>query len=267
MKKILVLLMLVSIGITDLSAQPEWRPTYSGILRVRLSDNYPITIALDGRYFEKHGPSLTIGDLPPGRHYLKIYTFTPDGEGEARAHLVFEGRVKVFRDAITNLIFNATTGDMNISEGNDDSFNEPEPEKVRGRKIMPEGPAIANVQPDTAVRTVEPKENKAAPPDLSKPPYPKLVKNDLDKLGNKVNAKVTDTDKLKELQSGLAKKALSTKQLKIVLTWLTFESSRVEFAKWAYSHTIDKQNFRDIVSSLKYQESKDELNGYINSAK
>ncbi len=271
MKKIFVVLVFLGLAAPHIIAQPENRPRYSGVLRVRLADNYPITIALDGRYFQKHGPRLTVGDLPTGRHYLKVYTYTPDGRSEeAKAHLVFEGKVKVSGDGITNFVFDDRTGDKQTFIGEDNGYREPAPETMRGRRMVPEGPTRHNAEQNAPIDTVPAikAENKVVPPaDMSKPNFPKIAKADLDKLGVKVNADVTDTDKLKELQAALAKKSLSTEQLKKILPWLNFESSRVEFARWAFSHTADKQNFHTVVESLKYKESQDELNGALNLPK
>lgn len=267
MKKILVLLVFFSFAVPQMNAQPEWRPEYKGVLRVRLEDNYPITVALDGRYFQKHGPRLTIGDLPTGRHYLKIYTFTPQGGADARAHLVYEGKVRISGEGITNLVYDPVTGAIHTFIGEDNNYMEPGPGEMRGRKLVPESSTPQNTIIDT-MPAIKPVEKKFIPPTVSsKPPYPALNKKDMDKLGTKVKARITDTDKLKDLQASMAKKALNTQQLKVILTWLNFESSRVDFAKWSYNHTTDKQNYNDIVNDLIYKESKDELIDYLNAAK
>ena len=262
MKRLVVVLLFLSFGLSKMYAQSEYRNEYGGVLRVRLIDNYPITIALDGRYFQKHGPSLTIGDLPPGKHFLKIYTYTPRENSDAKAHLVFEGRVKVFADGVTYLVYDPTNGDMQVSKGDRESM-EPGPGRVRGRQQVPY--YNQNNEHRPAAPVAEPVKEDVKVPDakLTKPAYAQISKDALNKLGNKINAKITDTDKLKELQSALAKKAISVEQLKLILTWLNFESSRVEFAKWAFPNLTDKQNFISITAGMKYAESKDELNKFL----
>jgi len=265
MKKLAFLLLFVLFSgiVYQLDAQPQYRPNNPGVLRVRLADNYPITLALDGRYFEKHGTRLTIGDLPPGRHYIKIYTYTATGNGKSRAHLVYEGKIKVLANDVTNLIYNSTTGDIHLFAGNDDDYNEPEENVMRNRKMEPDMAAGNTTSTPAAPDTMR----KVIPADVTKPNLPAITADALNKAGIKINKLVTDTDKLKELQSIMLKKAFTTNQLQLMLTWLSFETSRVEFAKWAFEHTLDKENYSQIAEHFKYQDSKDELIQFLQSRK
>jgi hypothetical protein len=273
MKNRILLLVFIafSASFSKVNAQPEWRPKHSGILRVRLTDNFPITLALDGRYFEKHGSHLTIGDLPPGRHQLKIYTYSLRRDGTAKAHLVFEGRIKVFANDATNLVYDQVSGDMHIFAGPDNYENEPQDNVMNHRRMEPDGANTqAELTPEEHAPALQPKTDtmeKVVPADLSKPKFPALSKDGINKAGIKINALVTDTDKLKLMQSEMAKKAFTTAQLQVMLTWLSFESSRVEFAKWAFDHTLDKEKFSKIADQLKYQDSKEELLQFLKSRK
>jgi hypothetical protein len=86
------------------------------------------------------------------------------------------------------------------------------------------------------------------------------------KVEQKVKDKITDTDKLKQLQSSLKKKSFDTNQLTQMMGWLNFEQSKLEFAKWAYTHTTDKNNFAEVENKFSDNNNRNELDSYINGA-
>lgn len=56
---------------------------------------------------------------------------------------------------------------------------------------------------------------------------------------------------------------LMTSQVKELLTVLSFESNRLDFARYAYPRTFDQANYADVKDGLKYTKSKDELAAFI----
>jgi hypothetical protein len=354
-----------------------------GMLRVQLADRTPISIALDGRYFRNNGRSLTVGDLPEGQHYLKIYTHTPGrGEmyGRGGRQLLFEGNVDVYQGQVTMFLLNAYTGDTKITQGNintdasgrpnyqDYGYNGvPDNQGGNGYQGDPNTPPNNNGGYDQNNGNMPPpppngytdqgnvppppngyQDNNAysqngngynSPNNGNTPPpngyndnqgnnapppsngYPDNSQNGngynpdggnvnnnsnnyngnggyryggsyndgsngqnpaaapaphvattvdqpyMDKLQVKVNNKITDTDKQKLLETLLAKQTVSTAQVSTIMGWLNFESSRVAFAKWAYSIVVDKRNYQSLGKQFTYQSSRDELNSYINSNK
>jgi hypothetical protein len=247
------------------------------MLKVSTSEHSPIKIAIDNRYYKKHAATLTIGHLPQGRHYLKIYAFQQEQDGEAHAHLLFEGKIRIFEGQVNTMIFDQASGDLLVSRSGMENMNQAhlpgdaEPPMAQTQEsnprenTMPAPPPVpAQATTPVAATSPKPEKNNVEAAVSEKPKYPLINKDAMKKLSDNVSAKITDTDKLKVLQNGLAKKSLKTDQLKTIMSWLNFESSRVELAKWAYNHTVDKENFSSITSHFTYQDSKDEMNNYIN---
>jgi len=280
MKQIFLVWALFIASTGYVNAQDEWhevRDQYTGMLKVSRVDHYPITVAVDGRHYKKHGESLTIGHLPRGKHDLRIYTISENDGGDLHAHLVFEGRIRIRAGELTMAVLDDNTGDLDVSQAAMPDINRNyEPEQRDGEAMPePEGIALSQKQAPAEEKAVaaeqapkhampKPEKTKTAPVSKEKPAYPLLTKDSQSKLAKAVSDKITDTDKLKVMQNALAKKAMKTSQLKQMMGWLNFESSRVELAKWAYNHTVDKENFSVITSQFSYQESKDEMKGYIN---
>jgi hypothetical protein len=86
-----------------------------------------------------------------------------------------------------------------------------------------------------------------------------------EKLKVKVDAKTTDTEKLKLMKEALRRETVTTFQVGTMLDWFLFESTRLEFAKWAYSITTDKDFYNDLASKFSYESSKEELAEFLKS--
>lgn len=61
----------------------------------------------------------------------------------------------------------------------------------------------------------------------------------------------------------LDQNTVSTKQLSVLLTYFTFESNKLDVAKYAYMHTCDKKNYYMLYSSFNFDSSVEELKNYI----
>jgi hypothetical protein len=79
-------------------------------LRISLTDKTPITISVDGRYFNTRGESVTVNDMPWGRHYVKIFTHAQGRDGRGAERVVFEGRVRTNRNQVTLFSYDAYSG-------------------------------------------------------------------------------------------------------------------------------------------------------------
>lgn len=247
MKKLFVLLMSLLVSVSGFSKNHT-----PSILKVRLADNAPITVAIDSRHYRKAGASLTIGDLPPGRHYLRIYRFYAYRDGDAgKARLIYSANIKVPAGSIVTLVYDmgahtislgteyldGNTGEEAYAEGNNGGFNDDTYKENR----KPHTDDIYN--------------------------NGSLGKSDMNDLESKVEAKPGDLDKAKVLKTTLETRTYNTAQVRSMLGWLNFEDTKLDFAKWAYKNVSDKSNYRDLQSEFSQQESKDQFNAFIGSQK
>ena len=70
---------------------------------------------------------------------------------------------------------------------------------------------------------------------------------------------------LSTAKSIIASNCLSADQVVQVCNLFSFEDSKLEFAKCAYSKTTDRNNYFKVVNAFTYSSSKDDLNNYISS--
>jgi len=70
---------------------------------------------------------------------------------------------------------------------------------------------------------------------------------------------------MKVLKDALANETFVTYQVGNMMDWFSFESSKVDFAEWAYTKTVDKENFTDLENKLTYKNYRDDLDKFIKS--
>lgn len=260
MKKLWIVLLL-AVGITSAEAQ--------SMLRVHLTDNTPVNVAVDGRYFNKRGTGVTVGDLPPGRHLLQIYQATQDRRGRTFQDVIYEGKVKTYNGMISLFTYDPASNGIDIQQQDINTYSNNLPPEAQGqnqnqRQYNNNG---YNGNQDNYAGN---NDNNDAAPDISPVSADKigtLTDTKIDALKNKVAAKNTDTEKMKLLKDGLKDEKMTTNQVGVMIDWFGFESSKVDFAKWAYDNTVDNEYFSDLDAKFTYKNYQEDLDKFIQSKK
>ncbi len=246
MKKLLLLLLGFVFTISVYAQEPR------SILKIKLSNNQPLTIEIDGRRFNKVNTRLTVGDLPKGRHRLKVYRYIANSNGSGgQAKLVFEGSVKIAPYTMAYCIVDARTGRMEFYERDIDKPNDADDREFNDDK--------------TAANDTDDRRDGRNNDDRGS--YNKkdvLSQKDVDNLKTLADARITDSDKLKLLQTELGKKYYTTEQVRTMMRWLSFESSKLDLAKSSFSRVTDKNNYKMLETEFTFSSSKEEFNEYIN---
>jgi hypothetical protein len=269
MKRIASLILAVFALYGQLSAQ--------SVLRVRLADNTRFNVSVNGRYFDRKGTSITVGDLPAGNHYVKIFKVSYDRWGRVFDRTIFQGTVRTRNGMVSQMVYDPYARRMGVNLIPDNTIPVIRPDYNNDQNRakyndVPEPSRMANQ--DRPVSAYEPEPAQAVternnPPSNLPPASPlaegSMTDNDVEALKIKVDGQKTDTEKLKLLKSELRKETITTFQLATMLDWLLFESTKVELAKWAYYITKDKDYFSDIFNKFSYQSSKDELKQFVDN--
>ena len=264
MKKFLIVLMIFSGAAGICSAQSS--------IKVKLTDNSPFNVAVDGRYFNKRGTSVTVGDLPPGRHFLQIYSITNNRRGRGREEIIYEGKVRTSAGMVSLFTYDPYNRGTEITEMDINTFNSnrmpPYPNGDNGSR--------GNYIPDRAGRNNDYSRNnnfqnnnnnnnnndnyrQPAPP----PVTGSLTDAKIDQLKTNIASKKTDTEKTTFLKGELKDEQITTAQLGTMMDWLSFESSKEEFAEWAYPITVDKDAFGTLEGKLTYKNYQDDLDKFL----
>lgn len=227
MKSLYIFFCSILLAASSVSAHYADRST----LVVSLSDNSPLVVSIDDRNYNKHGRSITIDDLPRGWHRLRVYEYIEYKKGGGHAKLLYSGRIRV-----KNGTMNYAVLDMNSL-------------RIRMRTVEVEQDYANNEEEQMDM----PVENADDAP----------VSESIQGLKKKVDTKQTDTERLKMMKAELANSKYYTDELRTMLGWLAFESSKLDFAKWSYSKVEDEQNFPSLEAIFLLDESKEEFNQFV----
>lgn len=283
MKKLLLTTILVLLAVATVFAVPFRQRS---VLRIRLSDNRPLTVVIDGRNFDRRGTSITIGDLPAGRHSVRIYSYRPyrDGGG-GHARLLYSGTIRTRPGTITYCILDRNSGALGIRVRElDDSyfyngrFRDNDPSWTDGYR---DNDAPGNqwregdkdrdnddrYREDDRYNDDRRNDDRGSRNDDDNARPGSFRSNDMNDLQKRVEDRIGDTDKLKLMKSVLDRQTYTTAQVRTMAGWLSFDDTKTELLKWAYDNTTDKKNYWKLEDVLSFSSSKEELTRFLDGRK
>lgn len=221
------------------------------MLRVQLADNSPFTISVDNRYFNNRGTSITVGDLPRGRHRLQIFSYKEGRRGRGYEDEIYSGIVKTHDGMITMFGFDPYSGGTQVSEQPMGEYSQGLPPQAGDQQQPP----ADNYQNQSSQPVASPAPQKMG----------SLTDAKIDQLKTNVASKKTDTEKMNLLKDQLKNEQLTTNNVADIMDWFSFESTKVDFAKWAYNITIDREYYTDLENKFTYKNYMDDLDKFIRS--
>lgn len=290
MKQFAGTLAIVAITTAPVLAQSE--------LKVSLNDHTPITVSVDGRHFQKIGESVTVNSLPKGKHYVVVF-LAADSRAGHRAGIIWQGKVKTYFNQQTNCVIDPYTRQAVITEqdifnmtpatdaqtysnynlNNYDTRQVPDDNGYSGSQD-----ANSNSAQSTAPDNTQDNNGVAPLPDGAPVASPvseyneaellkstkgaksgKTTKTDskTEAIKSKINAKATDTDKLEAAKAAMKKSSVKTTDVMMLMDCFNFESTKVEFAKWAYTYTSDKANYKQVKQKLTMKQYREEMDTFL----
>lgn len=240
-------------------------------LKVRLTDNTPISVAIDRRFYNEENSVITVRNFPSGRHYLRVFRWS---EREQRNVLIYEGDIRLQPGVYSSVIIDKRSGlarinnrrmnrdfndsyvyDWNRNEhySDRDNWNDDRNYNTNDDEYFN---STNNNNHNNQVNYGNSNSNNNIPPIC-------MNTQDFSDLHARVVDRMTDTDKLKLLQSVLKNRFISTEQAKQIIDWMSFESTKLEFAKWAYDNISDKNNYWKLESEFTFESTKSEFNEFL----
>lgn len=80
---------------------------------------------------------------------------------------------------------------------------------------------------------------------------------------NAIKKQSFDSERLKMAKNIVSSESMLSEEILLITKLFSFESTRLEFAKFAYSHTSDKRNYVMVQEAFQFSSSKSELQDYI----
>ena len=240
-------------------------------LKVRLTDNTPISVAIDRRFYNEENSVITVRNFPSGRHYLRVFRWS---EREQRNMIIYEGDIRLQPGVYSSVIIDRRSGlarinnrrmnrdfndsyvydwDRNEHYRDRDNWNDDRNNNTNDDEYFN---STNNNNHNNQGNYGSSNSNNNIPPIC-------MNTQDFSDLHARVVDRMTDTDKLKLLQSVLKNRFISTEQAKQIIDWMSFESTKLEFAKWAYDNISDKNNYWKLESEFTFESTKSEFNEFL----
>ena len=202
----------------------------SSDLKLRLHDQAFFTVAVDHDFYNTPSNHFVIQNLEPGRHFLRVTRMNPGAYGPYSFPMV---------------VFN---GFIDIPAASDIHAMIDRYKRFHINKIIPFAP-----------------EPVCAAPVYNAPPPACYGMNDyeFDMLKRTIDQRSFDSSRLQIAKQAISSNRITAQQVTELLGLMTFESTKLELAKFAYHHTLDKQNYFLVNDAFTFESSIDELNEYI----
>lgn len=259
MKQIYSFFLMLFISIAAFAAD---RPRTSK-LTITSHDNADLRVEIDGRRFREGDNSIRINNITPGYHSIKVYRPQSSGffGGRTRERLVYAGNIYMrpeyhvdiwidrsgradVREYDLNRRNDRRNDDRNRRYGNDrrndndrwDDYDDWD------RNDRNDGWGNGNYHSGRAVsyETFQ------------------SMKQSL-RRENFENTRMTIAKQL------IDRNQFETAQVKEMLQLFSFESNRLELAKYAYRNTVDKRNYFSVGDVFSFSSSREELSRYISN--
>ena len=88
---------------------------------------------------------------------------------------------------------------------------------------------------------------------------------DFDALRNTISKQSFDDTRLTIARQAISNRSLSTSQVRQLMDMFTFESTKLDFAKYAYQYVYDRNNYFMVNDGFTFSSTIDELNQFIGS--
>jgi hypothetical protein len=215
------------------------------VVQVRLSDGRPLSVVVNGRDYDRRGSSITIGDLPRGKHRIQVFAMR--GRRMQTPELVYTGRIRVDEGTTTLMTVDPVRHSARFQVQDDDSpWSQDEDDRYQSRRDDDD--------------------------DYNRGGYRNgrskwFSDADLEDLRRRAADRITDGDKLQLIRSAIAGRRYSTAQVRAMAGMLSFESSKLDLAKSAYGGVSDPRDYWKLEDIFTFDSSKQELTDYINQRK
>jgi hypothetical protein len=242
MKKLIFSL---AVSLVVLSASAGRMPSE---LNVRLYDNSLFTVVFDGQLYDQLSPSFTAANLRPGNHYMKVFRYHgSNGWYPAYNEVIYVGFVNVGPSKIIYGMISAERRFIILDEV----------------ALFPAHHDYGNHYGNNNAGNDQNEYNNDG---YNGGSYNASYMNDADFniLKNMVGNASFDDTKLTLCKQAISSNYICSAQVYELMTLMTFESNKLEFAKYAYKSVVDKNKYFMVNDAFTFSSSIDELNDYIN---
>jgi hypothetical protein len=208
-----------------------------------------LKIEIDGRKFNMKNNAITIGYMGDGYHQVKIFRDSKkngNGYGNGRRdEIVYNGSIILKRGFHTDITINRF-GKILIDERRIDRNDEWYQEEDEYYDTDDHGYGNGN--------------NNGG----WNGGYGNVMQaREFETLKESLRKEWFESNRLQSVKFIIDKNNFTTRQVKELMLLFTFENNKLEIAKYAYSKTVDKQNYYQLNEVLAFNSSKEELAKFV----
>lgn len=248
-----------------------------GSMQIKMRNKQLLTVVIDDRHFAKYGSTLTIADLPPGVHHIKVYEYYPGNSNryrsfrDKRAHavLAYRGKIQISPGTMYYCTVDPEYNTMSIRESRTISIDRNDEVYALERDFVfdDEDSEHEYNRPDRRFGNPEQKSNDDDPTLSYYPADTRLSNKEMRNLRDAVEDRTGSADKEKYLMRFLENRTLMTEQVLTMMDWFNFEKNQLSIARFCYPRVLDPENYMEVSRELRFNSSKQELEELIFSYK
>jgi hypothetical protein len=249
----------------------------AAVVKIREANGRRIVLTINGKKFPQIGRVITINNMPKGMAFLKVYSYKQNGNGMANANLLYAGKLMVRSNYIyrctvdgyngldvQEFCYTMQNGSYNYNNGtstqwgdydaNDDDWNDnvwdghPHNHPFNNGNgnwgnnsgnggFGNNGNGFGNLQPMSA--------------------------NAFNAFKNSLRNSNFDTGRLTILKAQLTNTRITASQLRELVELFSFESSKLDAAKFGAKSVIDGNNLFVVYDAFDFENSKTAFANYI----
>jgi hypothetical protein len=247
MKRIATLTTII-VAFSVLTASAQYRPS---VLNLRLSDNSPFRVYVDGQQAGEIGNAVKVANLSGGKHYLEVIRVGNSWGRHYHHESAFRGSVMLTPNAESWVTVYPERQQLNVDEIR--AFAEPTRFNPGRGKHFPKLPV--HEQCETEVQHQYPTPVPVGPCAMNP--------NDFNQLQQTLNNADFESTRLNIFKQALAYNYFSTSQVRELMHLFWFEGTKLEVAKLAYPKTVDQNNYYLVNNEFSFSSSVNALGDYI----
>jgi hypothetical protein len=236
----------------------------SGRLTIATYDNASIRVEIDGRRYSERDNTIRINNINPGHHSIQVYSSAGRGNnvfGRNRERLIYSSSLYVKPEHQVDIYIDRS-GRADIKERN---LNR------KGRNNRDDDWDRDNSRWDDYERWDDNRNNNGKWDDRDdrydrNNNYGRGVSYEsFQSMKQSLRRESFDNSRLTLAKQMMERNNFEAAQVREMLQLFSFESNRLELAKYAYRNTVDKKNYHVLYDMFSFTSSKDELSRYISN--
>ena len=255
MKKIFTRLAAAFVTITSFAAPNDGRITINDYSRKQL------WFEVDGVRYTNNDNQLVISNLRPGTHNVVVYAqqrysdWRNVFDRNGRKQIVFQSTIKV--KARQNTIINIDrAGQVQVMQekiSKRDRDNWDDDDRFPGDNRLPNDRYPNNGYPA----------DRYPDNDRFDPSRSAMDVQSFEMLKRALSRENFENSRLEIAKSSIDRNNFSTLQVRDLILLFSFESNKLDVAKYAYGKVVDKNNFFQVYDAFSFSSSKEDLANYI----